>query len=395
MKIGINASFARKKDSGMGQVTVNFLKTLTENCNSNDTFFIYLEEDLPKDLELPENFKKRVLKTFYKRDDLFRKIYWESFVLPRAAKKDKCEVFFSLYQSATILRGISHVMLVHDTIIKIFPWYLNNFRKKFYYGKVDRAIKQASKLMTISKHSQIDLNRLYQIEKNKITVNQIDCDPIFKNKISDNEIKEVLKKHSLQNEKYILYIGGFDMRKNVNGLIQAYGKLWEKYENKQDCPDLVLAGKFNPHLIPLITDIKKEIKEAKKIYKIPKDKFVELGFIEQADLPTIYKGAKVFCFPSLYEGFGLPVLEAFNVGCPVATSENSSLKEIANNKNAFIFDLENDKNLADQLWKVLNSDQKMIDKKIAQAKKDAEKFNWENFTRKALRELKSLKVKSS
>jgi alpha-1,3-rhamnosyl/mannosyltransferase len=171
--------------------------------------------------------------------------------------------------------------------------------------------------------------------------------------------------------------------------------LWNKYENKKDCPDLVLAGKFNSHLVPLITDIKKEIQEVRKIYKIPKGKFKELGFVEQTDLPAIYKGAKVFCFPSLYEGFGLPVLEAFNCGCPVVTSENSSLKEIANKKNAFIFDLEHDKNLAEKLWESLNADQKIIDKKTEQARKDAKKFGWEKFVRKTLRELESLKVESS
>jgi glycosyltransferase involved in cell wall biosynthesis len=394
MKIGINGSFARKPDTGMGQVTVNFLKSLAEMADEKDEFYIYLEEDLPKGFGLPKNFKKRVLKTFYKRDDLFRKFCWEKYFLPLMVKEDNCEVFFSLYQSPTILKNISHIMLVHDTITKIFPWYLNNFRKKIYYGKVDRAIKQASKLMTVSEHSKIDINRIYDVEKSKIIVNYIDCDPIFKNKISNKEIKKTLKKHQLEKSNYIFYIGGFDMRKNANGLIRAYGMLWNKYENKKDCPDLVLAGKFNSHLVPLITDIKKEIQEVRKIYKIPKNKFRELGFVEQADLPVIYKGAKTFCFPSLYEGFGLPVLEAFNCGCPVVTSENSSLKEIANKKNAFIFDLEHDKNLAEKLWESLNADQKIIDRKTEEARKFAKRFDWRKFTEKALCELKSSKVKS-
>jgi len=180
------------------------------------------------------------------------------------------------------------------------------------------------------------------------------------------------------------------MRKNINGLIRSYGMLWEKYKNKKECPDLVLAGKFIPHLVPLVTDIEKEIREVRKIYKIPQNKFKQLGFVNQKDLPTLYAKAKLLCFPSLYEGFGLPVLEAFNVGCPVVTSENSSLKEIANKKNAFIFDLEYDKSLADKMWEALNSNEKQIDKKISQAQKDAEKFEWKVFTRKVLNELKSL-----
>jgi glycosyltransferase involved in cell wall biosynthesis len=167
--------------------------------------------------------------------------------------------------------------------------------------------------------------------------------------------------------------------------------LWNSYENKKDCPDLVLAGKFNSHLVPLITDIKKEIEEVRKIYKIPENKFKELGFVKQADLPAIYRGAKTFCFPSLYEGFGLPVLEAFNCGCSVVTSRNSSLKELANEKNAFIFDLESDKSLADKLREVLEVDEKIINKKTEQAKKFAKRFEWEKFTTKALEEIRKIR----
>jgi glycosyltransferase involved in cell wall biosynthesis len=392
MKIGINGSFGRKPDAGMGQVTVNFLKSLVEKADEKDEFYIYLEEDLPKDFELPKNFKKRVLKTFYKRDDLFRKFCWEKYFLPLMIGEDNCEVFFSLYQSPTILKNIPHIMLVHDTITKIFPWYLNNFRKKIYYKQVDKAIKKAQKIMTVSEHSKIDINRIYDIKKNKIVVNYIDCDPIFKQIVSKKESKKVFEKYKLEDSNYIFYIGGFDMRKNVNGLIRSYGMLWNSYENKKDCPDLVLAGKFNSHLVPLITDIKKEIEEVRKIYKIPENKFKELGFVKQADLPAIYRGAKTFCFPSLYEGFGLPVLEAFNCGCSVVTSRNSSLKELANEKNAFIFDLESDKSLADKLREVLEVDEKIINKKTEQAKKFAKRFEWGKFTKKALEELKKLNI---
>jgi glycosyltransferase involved in cell wall biosynthesis len=248
--------------------------------------------------------------------------------------------------------------------------------------------------MTISEHSKIDINRIYDIDKDKIMVNYIDCDPIFKQKVSEKEAEKVLKKHGLENRNYIFYIGGFDMRKNVNGLIRAFGMLWNGYKNKKDCPDLVLAGKFNPHLVPLVIDIKKEIKEVRKIYKIPENKLKELGFVDQADLPAIYQGARTFCFPSLYEGFGLPILEAFNCECPVVTSRNSSLKELANEKNAFIFDLESDKSMADKLREALEADGRVIKKKTEQAKKFAKRFEWSKFTKKVLFELKLLNKRS-
>jgi len=388
MKIGINGSFARKADAGMGQVTVSFLKTLGKIADSQDEFFIYLEEDL--DFNLPKNFYKKIIKPFYKRDDLIRKVYWEKFLLPMEVRKNNCDVFFSLYQSPTIFRNIPHLMLVHDTIIKIFTWYADNFRKKIYYKRVDKAIEAADKIMTVSKHSKIDMVRLYNKEEQEVIVNYIDCDPIFKKTQKSWEVEKILDKFKLKSKKYIFYIGGFDMRKNIVGLIQAYGILWDGFANKKDCPDLALAGKINAQLAPLVTDVEAEIGIVCEKFGVPKGKFKLLGFVDQGDLPGLYQGASIFCYPSLYEGFGLPVLEAFNCGCPVAASNNSSLKELVQEKNAFIFNLDNDADIADKVLKCLNNE-KIRNQKIKQAKKDADNFSWEGFVRKALKELKSIK----
>jgi hypothetical protein len=81
--------------------------------------------------------------TTYKRDDLLRKILWEKIALPQEAIKDKCDVFFSLYQSTSIISGIPHLMLVHDAVWKVFPQYLNNLRKKIYNFLVEKAIWSA------------------------------------------------------------------------------------------------------------------------------------------------------------------------------------------------------------------------------------------------------------
>jgi len=394
MIIGINASFARKPDSGMGNTTINFLKKLVEIVDSRDTILLYLEEDLDLGVRLPKNVQKRVIKTFYPRDDLVRKIYWEKFVLPRHAKRDGCEVFFSFYQSPTIFQDIPHMMMVHDCIPKIFPWYLNNWRKEIYYKQVDKGIEAADSIMTISDHSKIDVARIYKTESPKIITNYEDCDPLYKERIDKKETERILKKFKIESRKFIFYVGGFDMRKNMGGLIEAYGQVWDKYKNKKDCPDLVLAGKFNRHLVPLVTNIEEKIIETRCQFGIPPTKFKLLGFVEQKHLPALYKGASVFCYPSLYEGFGLPVLEAFNCKCPVVTSENSSLKEIANNKNAFIFDLEEKLSLGEKIYECLNAKEKKK-KRIEQAHKDAKKFSWAKFTRKVLRELKSLETKKA
>ncbi|MFO7806982.1 MAG: glycosyltransferase family 1 protein [Candidatus Moraniibacteriota bacterium] len=395
MKIGVNASFVRKPDAGMGRVSANFLQKLAEIQNSKFKiqnsgveFFLYLEEDI--DLELPEKFHKRIFLPPYKRDDLIRKIWWEKYLLPKKAKKDGCDVFFSLYQCPTILRNIPHIMLVHDAIWRIFPDYLNNSRKKTYAKKTEKAIQQANKIMTISESSKKDIKKFFQVKDEDVIINPIDCDPGFKKNLTQKELNKTLKKFGLIEEEYIFYVGGFDVRKNVDGLIKAYAILWQKYSEKIDIPDLVIAGGFNPDLIPLVTDLPEEIRKAVKNFGVPQEKFKTPGFVEQNDLPALYRGAKAFCFPSLYEGFGLPVLEAFNSGCSVVVSDNSSLGEIANRKNAFIFKNGNDEDLAEKIYSCLRKEKKRKEK-ISQAVKTAKQYSWGKFADKFIESLRNVK----
>ncbi|MDD5463969.1 MAG: hypothetical protein PHP62_02385, partial [Candidatus Moranbacteria bacterium] len=122
IKVGINASFLRKQNTGIGQVSINFLRKLIEvesrklKVHKEEMeFVLYLEEDV--EIELPEGFSKKVFLPVYKRDDLIRKIWWEKFSLPRKVKKDKCDVLLSLYQSTTSTqphKDFKHIMVVHD-----------------------------------------------------------------------------------------------------------------------------------------------------------------------------------------------------------------------------------------------------------------------------------------
>ena len=124
VKIGINASFLRKQNTGIGQVTANFIKKLVE-CQASSLehqkfeYFLYLEEKLPKDIKLPKNFHKKVFLPPYKRDDIVRAIWWQKFLLPKMATKDGCDVFLSLFQCATIMpKNIKHIMIVHDVLLE-------------------------------------------------------------------------------------------------------------------------------------------------------------------------------------------------------------------------------------------------------------------------------------
>lgn len=383
MKIGINVSFLRKQGSGIGQVSWNFLRELIKQ-NPDHDLFLYLEEDV--DLELPKNFKKRIfLPKFYKRDDLIRKVWWEKFLLPKKVKEDECDVFLSLYQSATVLKDVRHVMVVHDTVPKVFPQYLNNSRKKIYQYLIEKAVKQVDHALTISEYSKKEINKFYGIDKDKITVTLIDCDEVFKKEVDENKAKEVLEKYGLDSKKYIFYVGGFDVRKNVGALLQAYGRMVSRLPKKSQAPMLALGGTFHPHLVPLVTDIEKEAKEVCLGYGIESEKIKSLGFVDQVDLPIIYKNAEFFCYPSLHEGFGLPPLEAMNVGCAVMASNITSLPEVVGDA-ALLVNPNDTEEIAQRMEELLKG-KELRGELVKKGKGQAKKFNWTKTTQKIMQVL--------
>ncbi|EKD58623.1 MAG: glycosyl transferase group 1 [uncultured bacterium] len=339
IKIGINASFLRKQNTGIGQVTINFLKKFIEISNlayrqaglksqiPNMEVILYLEEDV--DFELPENFIKKVFLPVWKRDDLIRKILWEMFSLPAQIKKDECDVLLSLYQCPTVLRSLlrnktktKHLMIVHDIIPRIFPAYLNNWRKKVYQYLSERAIRRVDKIIAVSHRTEKDLIQHLEIEASKISVAYIDVDEIYKEKLSEESKSLMLEKYKLK-PGYILNGGGLEVRKNTENVLRAYKILLESYGRASWLPKLVISGKLMPELAPLVCDAESLVKGLGL-----ENDVVLLGYVQQEDLPALYHNASVFVYPSLYEGFGLPVLEAMNQAVPVITAKTSSLPEV-------------------------------------------------------------------
>ena len=395
MRIGINASFARKPGSGIGQVTINFIKELAasssifiDSKNEEAEFIIYLEQDLFGDIVLPENFRKSVFLPFWKRDDLLRKVLWEKFYLPRKAKKDGCDIFLSLYQCPTIFpKEIRHTMLVHDIIPKLFPEYLNNLRKQKYWEWTERAIEKAQKILAVSSRTEKDLVQHLGIDAKKITVNYIDCDEIYGKPVSQARIQKILKKYHLK-PGYIYTGGGLEGRKNTEGVVQAYKHLLESNRNHpfiEEIPQLVISGKLMPQLAPLITDVEKLVRE------LNISGHVEiLDFVDQEDLPALYSQALFFIYPSRYEGFGIPVLEAMKVGCAVITSKISSLPEVGLDSVLYCYP-DDVRDIAMVMKNALtNHDLRNTLKRRGQQR--AKNFSWKKFTEKIANEIKENKI---
>lgn len=385
MIIGINASFARKPGTGIGQVTLNFLHELicqagNEDIKTGDRFILYTEESLPEGIVLPGNFSSRTMLPPWKRDDLIRKLWWETRTLPNMAKADGCEVLLSLYQCPTmVLHGTKHVMVVHDIIPHLFPKYISNARKKLYQLLTERAVVHADRIVAVSVRTEKDLVQHLHIDSSRVSVGYVDVDPIFKQDVSSEKKHAVMERYGLK-PGYIYNGGGLEVRKNADGVLRAYKLLVEMYRKDDrlgQVPRLVISGKLMPELAPLIVDIERLVSELDLVPYVD-----VLGYVPQEDLPALYKNASLFVFPSHYEGFGLPVLEAMNSAVPVIAARHSSLPEVGGDGVLYCH-AENVEEIARTMKKVLTQ-QSLRETLSRRGYERAKRFSWEIFTKKVL-----------
>lgn len=384
MRIGIDASFLRKPGTGIGQVTLYFLETLkTFSEAPSHEFFLYTEEGLGNDMQYPAHFHIKSFLPWWKRDDLIRKILWEKEVAKKA-KKDGCDVFLSLYQSSTVVpKGMKHVMVVHDIIPRIFPEYQGNMRQKCHWKLVERGIKKANRVIAVSSSTANDLVE-FGLDRDVITIASPDVAPIFRKDLVPEEENRVMATYALV-PGYIYHGGGLEIRKNTEGLLRAYKLLAEKEKSGEfgmKLPMLVISGKIFAENNPLATPVKKLLQELGL-----GDRVKLLDFVPEQDLPALYKNASFFAYPSLYEGFGLPVLEALSMKAPVLTSDNSSLPEVALD-GALYIDPQQVDSIASGMERLLSDDmlRKTLSEKAAEA---TVRFSWRNFTKIVLDSLSS------
>lgn len=320
MNIGIDANEANTKNRvGSNIYAFEVLRHLYK-LNTADSFFVYLRSQPLSDLP-PARFNWHY-KVFGPQK------FWTQFALPLKLflEKPRPDVFFTPGHYAPRFCPCPSVISILDTSYLLFPDY---FRKQdLYQLKLWSAysIKQASKIITISQSSKKDLLKFYKINEDKIKVIYPGFDKSkFNQNISEQKSREVMQKYSLTNP-YILFVGTLQPRKNIIRLVEAFEKL--AISNQQlGNYELVVVGKKG-----WIYD-----ETVNRINSSPlKNKIKLIGFVENNDLPYLYKKASCFVLPSLYEGFGIPVAEALSMGTPVVISDNSSLPEIAGDAGILI-----------------------------------------------------------
>lgn len=379
MIIGIDASFLRKPGTGIGQVTEQALLSLSRLSEAaHHRFILYLEEYADPPFQLPGNFEKHVFLPGWKRDDVPRRFLWER-QLASVAEKDGCSAFISLSQSATVFpegSGVRHLMVVHDIVPILFPAYRGKFTNRVHSEFVERAILSAERILTVSKTTKRDLVLNLGIPEDRIATAYPDCAPRFRQPVEEARAVEVRKRYGLESG-YIYHGGGLEIRKNTGRLLEAYAQLSGK---RDDVPPLVISGTIHGRRNRLATDVEGIVRKLGI-----GDHVKMLGFVPDHDLPALYRDALLFAFPSLYEGFGIPIIEAFAIGTPVLAGRTAgAVPEVAGTA-AMLVDTQHVSEIVAGLEKIMD-DGTYREALIERGRERSKVFSWESFSAALLSE---------
>ena len=266
--------------------------------------------------------------------------------------------------------GRRHVITVMDLSFLHFPEFMTIDSQQYYNQQIADAVQHADHILTISEATKTDLIDMLKVPSEKISVQLLAANHLFYPR-PHSEIDSVLEKYGLPKD-YFLFVGTFEPRKNIDGLVKAYRQLID--DSNGDVPKLVLVG--NPGW--LFDDIRKNI-TAQKI----DDYLIWCEGVPVEDLPRLYSGAIALLMPSIYEGFGFPVLEAMQCGTPPITSNVSSLPEVAGDVGLLV-NPHDTTEIADAMRYVMDHPD-WRQEQTTLALQRAKKFTWEEAASVALR----------
>lgn len=371
MNIGFDINEANiPQRVGVNQVAYNTLVHLAKNLSPEDNLIALSKErplpDMPREstnvhYEIFGSKKAWVLTSLTKR-------LWFG--------RPKIDILFSPSHYAPLFSLTKSVIYLMDMSFERFGTeYFTNYDINQLKKWTPLSVKHAKKVLTISEFSKNEIVKLYQVDPNKIEVVYPAFDKdVFHGKVPNTKIIATKKKYGITGS-YFFYWGTLQPRKNINRLIEAFAQI------NQPRLKLVISGKKGWLYDQILL-------HAEKLGVA--DRVIFTGFAPNEDLPALIKGSRAFVLPSLYEGFGMPPVEAQAVGAPVVVSKVSSLPEVVGESGIYIEDPLSVKDIKQSLEKVLTLSKVERSKLIKQGRENAKRFDWDSSAKKILDILKSV-----
>lgn len=369
MIIGIDGNEANvEKKVGIGEYAFELLVQFNKIAESRKDlkFKIYLKNNPRIEMPVPsENWQYKIVgpRKFWTQIGLPLRLFTES---------RKPDVFFSPSHYAPRFSPAPTAISIMDLSYIHFP---ELFTKHDLYQLVNwtkYSAKNAKKIFTISNFSRDDIIKTYAKDAKSVVATYLGIKETQGSKIKTQNMEELKKKFGI-NSQYILFVGTLQPRKNLAKLIEAFSLL------KEQNLELVVVGKKGW--------LWEDIFAAPEKFKV-ENRVKFLDFVRDEDLPSLYKNALCFVLPSLYEGFGLPVLEAMKFGCPAVISNVSSLPEVGGDA-ALYFDPQSADDIAQKMTSVIQ-DSKLREELIKKGYNQIKKFSWEKTAKETLKVLEEL-----
>jgi len=364
----LDARTATAHFPGIGRYVNNLAQAMAPLLEGEEELLLLCDPNSPSPLDLATTHRRARVTDLAVSPFSLR----QQWVVPRFLHQAGADLYHSPYYLMPYRPGRPTVLTVYDLIPVLFPNHVSLRARFLFRWTTSLALRTAAAVVAISETTRQDLHSVFRLRPEKVTVIPLAAAPHFRMQPAQ-EIERVLGKYSLS-RRYALYLGTNKPHKNLQKLIEAWAAV------QGDDAQLVLAGPWDPRYPEPTEMVARKGLETVRL----------LGPVAEQDLPGIYAGATVFVFPSLYEGFGLPVLEAMACGTAVICSNVSSLPEVAGGAARMVNPVSVGE-LAEAIGEVLGDEalrQDLRERGLAQARR----FSWEQTSQSTLTRYRQMKL---
>ncbi len=320
MKIGVNTRLLQYgKLEGIGRFMHETLSRLVKIMPETQ-FIFYFDRPYHKSFIYHKNVTPKIVPPPARHPFLYW--IWLEWTLPYHFKKDKIDFFYSPDGFLSLNTNVPQITVFHDLAFEHFPEGINKIAAWYYKKYMPKFAQKAKHILTVSEFTKQDIIQTYKIPTNKISVTCNGVSWVFKPLTQQQKI--AIQQKYTQGKPYILYVGSIHPRKNLSRLLQAFEQLKNDY--KSDI-QLLICGRKAWNFDDTIQFYEK-MKHKNAVHFT--------GSMEDEELSKIYGSAELLCYVSLFEGFGIPILEAFASEIPVLTSNVSSMPEVAGDAAVFV-----------------------------------------------------------